>query len=36
VLDEFLAYAKQFDGVVFTGHDELARWARESGEFGNE
>ena len=28
VLDEFLSYAKQFEGVVFTGHDELARWCR--------
>jgi hypothetical protein len=36
VLDEFLSYAKQFEGVVFTGHDELARWARQSGEFGKE
>jgi hypothetical protein len=36
VLDEFLTYAKQFDGVVFTGHDELAHWSRATGEFGKE
>jgi peptidoglycan-N-acetylglucosamine deacetylase len=27
-LDEFIAYAKQFEGVVFTTHDELATWWR--------
>ena len=26
VLDDFIGYAKQFDGVVFAGHDEVARW----------
>ncbi len=24
--DEFLTYAKQFEGVVFTTHDEIRRW----------
>jgi hypothetical protein len=28
VLDSFIAYAKQFKGVVFTTHDELAGWWR--------
>ena len=28
VLDDFIAYAKQFEGVVFTGHDQLACWWR--------
>jgi hypothetical protein len=36
VLDEFLSYAKQFEGVVFTGHDQLALWSKQSGEFGKE
>ena len=26
VLDEFIAYAKQHDGVVFTTHDEVRGW----------
>jgi len=26
VLDDFIAYAKQFEGVVFAGHDQLASW----------
>ena len=26
VLDEFITYAKQFEGVVFTTHDEAATW----------
>jgi hypothetical protein len=28
VLDDFIAYAKQFEGVVFTSHDQLASWCR--------
>jgi len=28
VLDDFIAYAKQFEGVVFTTHDQLASWWR--------
>lgn len=28
VLDEFIAYAKQFEGVVFAGHDQLLEWWR--------
>jgi hypothetical protein len=36
VLDDFLSYARQFEVVVFTGHEEPARWARHSGEFGKE
>ena len=26
VLDDFISYAKQFEGVVFTSHDQLAAW----------
>jgi peptidoglycan/xylan/chitin deacetylase (PgdA/CDA1 family) len=26
VLDEFITYAKQFDGVVFTTHDQVTSW----------
>lgn len=26
VLDDFIAYAKQFEGVVFTTHDQLGSW----------
>src|SRR5262249_52847085 len=26
IFDDFLGYAKQFDGVVFTTHDEVSRW----------
>jgi peptidoglycan/xylan/chitin deacetylase (PgdA/CDA1 family) len=26
VLDEFIGYAKQFDGVVFTTHDQVRAW----------
>ena len=36
VFDDFVTYAKQFDGVVFTGHDQLAEWCRNMGEFGKE
>ena len=36
VFDDFVTYAKQFDGVVFTGHDQLAGWCRSTGEFGKE
>jgi hypothetical protein len=25
-LDDFIAYAKQFEGVVFTTHDEVGAW----------
>jgi hypothetical protein len=25
-LDDFIAYAKQFEGVVFTAHDQVASW----------
>lgn len=28
VLDDIIAYAKQFEGAVFTTHDELGRWWR--------
>ncbi|MPZ78085.1 MAG: polysaccharide deacetylase family protein, partial [Deltaproteobacteria bacterium] len=28
ILDEFITYAKQFEGVAFTTHDELAGWWR--------
>lgn len=36
VFDDFVTYAKQFDGVVFAGHDQLAEWCRSTGEFGKE
>ena len=36
VLDDFLGYAKQFGGVVFTGHDQLAAWSRDTGKFAQE
>jgi hypothetical protein len=26
VLDEFITYAKQFEGVVFTTHDQVCSW----------
>ena len=26
ILDDFIAYAKQFQGVVFTTHDEASAW----------
>jgi hypothetical protein len=26
VLDEFIPYAKQFEGVVFTTHDQVRSW----------
>jgi len=26
VFDDFLAYAKQHEGVVFTTHDEVRKW----------
>jgi peptidoglycan/xylan/chitin deacetylase (PgdA/CDA1 family) len=29
VLDDFIAYAKQFEGVVFTAHDQVASWWRD-------
>lgn len=28
VLDDFIVYAKQFEGVVFTTHDEIGSWWR--------
>lgn len=28
-LDDFIAYAKQFEGVVFTAHDQVASWWRD-------
>jgi hypothetical protein len=28
ILDDFIRYAKQFEGVVFTTHDELGQWWR--------
>lgn len=28
--DDFIGYAKQFDGVVFTTHDEIRRWWLEN------
>lgn len=30
VLDEFIAYAKQFEGVVFTTHDQVRAWWLEN------
>jgi peptidoglycan/xylan/chitin deacetylase (PgdA/CDA1 family) len=30
VMDEFIAYAKGFDGVVFTTHDQIGKWWREN------
>lgn len=30
VLDEFITYAKQFEGVVFTTHDEVRKWWLEN------
>jgi len=30
VLDDFITYAKQFEGVVFTTHDEIGGWWREN------
>lgn len=30
VLDDFITYAKQFEGVVFTTHDEVTRWWLEN------
>jgi hypothetical protein len=26
VLDEFITYARQFEGVVFTTHDQVRAW----------
>jgi hypothetical protein len=26
VLDDFISYAKQFEGVVFATHDEVSAW----------
>jgi len=30
VLDDFIGYAKQFEGVVFAGHDQLCSWWQDS------
>ena len=30
ILTEFIAYAKQFEGVVFTDCDQLSRWWRSN------
>ena len=34
--DDFVLSAKQFDGVVFVGHDQLAEWCKSAGEFGRD
>ena len=29
-LDDFIAYAKQFEGVVFATHDQVSAWWRKN------